>query len=124
MREGSARGKRLARHARLAVVLAGTAGLSAGASTALGAGQTMPPHVAGSSYCETVQGSDYTLYGFVKGVSCATEKSFVSKCQAAKSLQGWRLTTSGQDGFILRKGSGEMDLQIAEGSPLCISSAG
>lgn len=120
----TARGKRSARHASFAAALAATAALTAaGASSALASGQTTPPHVAGSTYCETVHGPDYTLYGFVKGVSCATEKSFVSRCQAAKGLQGWKLTSSGQYGFILRKGSGTMDLQIAEGSPLCINSA-
>jgi hypothetical protein len=94
------------------------------AGTALGAGQTTPPHIKGSTYCETVtKPDDYTLYGYVKGVSCATEKSFVARCEVKRGLQGWSYSSSNEYGFILRKGGGTLDLQIAGGSPPCILAA-
>jgi hypothetical protein len=83
-----------------------------------------PPHIAGAKYCgEVYKPDDYSLFGYAKGVSCATERSFVTRCEHKRGLQGWSLTPSNQFGFILRKGSGTLDLQIAGGSPLCITDA-
>jgi hypothetical protein len=107
-----------------AVVAVIATAAAAGTGSAFASGQTKPPHISGSKYCETVyKADDYTLYGYVKGVGCATEKSFVAKCQASTGLQGWKLTSSNEYAFLLRKGSGTLDLQIAGGSPRCITAA-
>jgi hypothetical protein len=83
-----------------------------------------PPHIKGSTYCETVtKPNDYTLYGYVKGVGCATEKAWVTRCESKTGLQGWSFTSSPNYGFLLRKGGATMDLQIAGGSPPCILKA-
>jgi hypothetical protein len=97
---------------------------AAGAGPALASGQTTPPHIKGSKYCQTVnKPGDYTLYGYAKGVGCATEKSFVATCEVKSGLQGWKLSTNNEYGAILKKGSGTLDFQIAGGSPLCITDA-
>lgn len=106
--------------ARAGTVFAAALAL-AGASSAIA---STPPHIAGSTYCETVtKPADYTLYGYVKGVSCATEKSWVARCESKTGLEGWKFTTSHMYGFLLRKGSATMDVQIAGGSPPCILKA-
>ncbi len=96
----------------------------AAAGSALASGQTTPPHIAGSKYCQTInKPGDYTLYGYAKGVGCATEKAFVAKCEIKSGLQGWKLSLSNKYGVILKKASGTLDLQIAGGSPTCITDA-
>lgn len=112
-------GRRVGAATLALATLAAFGTVSAPAST-----QTTPPHIKGSKHCETItKPADYTLYGYVKGVSCAAEKSFVTKCQAERGLQGWKLTVSNEYGEILKKGLETLDLQIAGGSPLCITDA-
>jgi hypothetical protein len=94
------------------------------AGSALASGQTTPPHIAGSKYCQTVsKPGDYTLYGYAKGVGCPVEKAWVAKCELKSGLQGWKLSLSNRYGVILGKGPGTLDLQLAGGSPLCITDA-
>jgi len=101
--------------------LAVAALLALGGASALASGQTKPPHIAGSTYCETVTQPAYVLYGYVKGMSCATEKAWVTRCQSHSGLAGWRLSTDGRYGELLERGSKTMDLQIAGGSPRCLA---
>ncbi len=115
--------RRLLPGAACAALLLAAAMFGPGSAAAI-AGPSMPPHIKGSTYCETInKPAIYVLYGYVKGVSCATEKAFVSRCQIEAGLHGWKLHTNAQDGVILRKGTGTLDLQLTGSSPLCISVA-
>ncbi len=107
------------------LALAATAGVAAtlGAGAAWASPQNTLPHIKGSKYCETItRPADYTLYGYAKGTTCATLKAFVKRCEAAPGLQGWKLRLTNQ-GEILTKGTKTLDLEIAGGSPLCITRA-
>jgi hypothetical protein len=101
------------------------AALLATATGALASAQTTPPHIKGSAYCGKIyKADDYTIYTYAKGVSCKAANSFSHQCAAKPGLHGWKVSSiTSQFGFLLRKGAGTIDLEIAGGSPRCLQNA-
>ena len=102
------------------------AALFAAATASVASAQPPLPHLKGSTYCGKIyKADDYTMYTYAKGIGCKTANSFSHACAAKPGLHGWKVTTiTSEFGFLLRKGSATIDLQIAGGSPPCLENAG
>jgi hypothetical protein len=82
------------------------------------------PHLKGTRYCGRIyKADDFTLYTFAQGVSCTYANRFAHHCALSTSLQGWHLTASGTDGFILHRHRETLDFQSAGGTPSCLTHA-
>jgi hypothetical protein len=110
--------------ASLTAALTATA-LLACATGALASGPATPPHIPGSTYCGKIyKADDYTMYTYAKGLGCKSANSFSHACAAKPGLHGWKVTSiTSKFGFLLRKGSATIDLEIAGGSPPCLQMA-